>query len=322
MDQLQINNSRDNIYLAGNQFEAKYIEKTIEYLYGCDIIINIYSFEIFYDIANFFGIDNLKKDLYNNLQEGFISGRYQINQIILILIKLFHIRDFSLNEILLSIVSKNFYDLYKQLYFIDIEILEEIISRDDLNIKTEFDLILFLDEFYRINKINSSDINDLLITKIRSLTMKANEVLKSYNLSLGELTNYREIINANKTNYSMYPNIEVPRLSVIEQRLMEGNNIDNYQFGLRRPNWIETRLPNFTAIVYYDDKKLKLMTYNKVIDAEFSTFFPVRAGKLINVTESYLIDKEIDIESEFTNGICKIIKYDIIFTRLPNSFYE
>lgn len=302
-------------YFSNNKFSPENVQKIIMYLYGCDILINIYCFPIFYDMANFFQIDNLKKDLRNNLEMGFINGKYNPNQTIILLHDLYYLNDPYLNEILLSTVAKNFYSLKTSLYYIDIIILADLLSRNDLNIKTEFDLILFLDKFYDINKEKADWIAQLLIPNIRSLTMKGQEVLKSYNISLIRFGSYQKIMNLSENQIEYQTNVDIPRSSVVRQRLLEGNSIDGYEFGRLRGSGVRIHLPDFTAIVYCDKGKIWLSMLNKNIQAEFSDKRPP-IGSLINVTKSYLTEKEIHPEYDYVDKVCEIHNYNVIFKTL------
>ena len=121
-------------------------------------------------------IDDLTNNLRQNLKEGFENGKYDLVQAIKIMVDVFYIGDNVLNDILLNIITDNFTILSDKLYYVDINILRSIISKDELNINSEQYLVLFLSNYYIKNQNYILDIDIKLISYIRILTLSTSEI--------------------------------------------------------------------------------------------------------------------------------------------------
>jgi len=162
----------NNIYNLNIDYKINHIENVLSYLYGCDLIINIDDFNIYYSIAEYLRIDELINDLRKNLKDGFENNKYD-PQISLQMINFiyYNFYDDDLNNILFDTIANNFKLLHDQLYFSDIDILKNIISKNNLNINSEQDLISFLNYYYVLHQDDKLNIDIKLIPHIRLLTL-------------------------------------------------------------------------------------------------------------------------------------------------------
>jgi hypothetical protein len=329
------NPQSDNVYILNTEYPVNFIENTISYLYGCDLIFNINYFSIYYRIADYLMIDELTNLLRQNIEEGFNNRKYDLLQSLKIIIDLFYIGDEILNDILLSTIANNFMSLREQLKYIDINILQNIILRDDLNIDSELELILFLNNYYALHQNNDVEIDSKLIPNIRMLTLSIPEINDITNFLLSELPEYRKLIDrsllsknndfASKAHLVInYKNIAIPRNSIIINEFNDKPEIANYHFGLQQSTGYNVILPVFPAIVLNGSlgRNLILQILNDVIIAEVKQMISIpKIGTMILVTDS-IMEEEERRNTNISFNKCFINKFNIIYEHVPNIFLK
>ncbi len=332
-DFIKDNPHANNVYILQTEYPISFVEKVISYLYGCELIFNISYFTIYYKIADYLRIDELTDYLRENLKEGFDNRKYDLLQALKIIIDIFYIGDNQLNEILLSTIANNFMFLRDQLNAIDINILRAIISRDDFNIDLEQELIFFLNYYYAKHQNDKLDIDIKLMSNIRMLTLSIPEISDVSNLLLSELPTYRKLINKSSKRDDIiskahliinYPNISIPRTSVVIAIFNKRPEISNYKFGEQLITNFNAILPIFPAIVMSIDlgRILKLRTLNNIIFAEINRQINIpKVGSMILIVDS-IMTSEVIRNTNFSFNMCLINKYEVIFEHVPKIFYK
>lgn len=318
-------NEESNIYTLPVDYPANYIEEIISFLYGCDLVFNINQFSMYYEVANYLMIDDLTRYLRKNLEYGFDHLKYDLLQSIKIIKEVFYIGDPELNNILLNTIANNFMSLRDKLKDINVNILRDIILRDDLNVDSELELVFFLNYYYALNYNNNLEINLKLIPNIRMLTLSISEINEISNFSLSELPVYKKLIdksilskqgddNSNVHLIINYKNIAIPRRSVVINEFNKRPEITNYRFGTRRRQNTNIVLPIFPAIVIQDlnDRNLMLQILNDTIYVEIKKGINIpKVGSMILVTNSIMTEKE-----------CFISEYEILYNYIPTFYYK
>jgi len=227
--------------------------------------------------------------------------------------------------------------LREQLISIDISILQSILSRDDLNINSEHEVIFFLNYYYTLHQDNKIDTK--LIPNIRMLTLSNPEIDDVSNLLLAELPTYKKFIDrASKGDIFSkayliinYSNISIPRNSVVIVIFNKRPEIANYHFGEQLTRNFNPKLPIFPifpAIVMNIDSErgLTLRIINDIILAEINEKINMpKTGSMILIVDSIMISELITNRNRNTNmsfNTCLINKYDVIFEHVPKIFYK
>jgi len=330
-------NPKENVYILQTEYPANFVEKVISYLYGCDLMFNINYFYIYYKISDYLMIDQLTNSLRENLREGFENRKYDVLQALRILTEVFYIKDDELNNILLITIANNFMSLREQLKFTDINILQTLISRDDLNINSEQEIIFFLNYYYAIHQNNEVEIDQKLIPNIRMLTLSIDEINNISILLLSELSTYKKLVDKSLLSKKEdnvfskahliinYKNISIPRISIVINEFNNRKEITNYYFGTQEITGFKSILPIFPAIIINDFLgriNLKLQILNAVIYAKIKDGLDVpKVGSMILITNSVMIE-ESTRHPTHSFGKCLINKYNILFERVPDIFYK
>lgn len=327
------NPQSDNVYILNTEYPINFIEKVISYLYGCDLVFDINYFSIYYRIADYLMINDLTNSLRENIEEGFKNRKYDLLQSLKIIIDLFYIGDEILNDVLLSTITNNFMSLREQLKYIDINILQNIILRDDLNIDSELELIYFLNNYYALHQNN--DIDSKLIPNIRMLTLSISEINDISGILLSELPEYRKLIDRSilsKNNDIIskahliinYKNISIPRNSIVINEFNDKPEITNYHFGQQQSTGYNVILPDFPAIVLNGSsgRNLRLQILNDIIFAEVKQMISIpKIGTMILITNS-IMEEEIRRNTNTSFNKCFINKFNITYEHVPDIFYK
>ena len=343
------NAQANNIYYLDTEYPINFIKKALAYLYGCELTFNINQFSIYYRIANYLLMDELTDNLRENIKEGFKNHRYDISQALRIVVDIFYIGDDELNEILLATIANNFMYLRKHLGLTDMNILQSIISRNDLNVDVESEVVFFLNQYYARYQNYQIEIDAKLVPNIRMLTLTLLEISAVSHMSLSELPTYEEMLNisylskkgdvASKRYLTInYPEISIPRNSVVIYQLNLRPEIKKYPFGKTVSDIFisEPRLPIFSAIItdITFGRLLELKITDNIIHAEINMEINMemnqkdtglKVGTMILVIDSLFITTPIlnrDIDTGLSYNTCLINKYEIMFERVPKMFYR
>ena len=324
------NEHQQENYLFDMEYPIYFIEKVLSYIYGCDLIFNINFFGIVYKIADVFMMSELIESLNENLREGFENNKYSPSQAVTIIIDLFSHGNTNLNNNLFETLSYNFSNISDILYLLDSNILESIISRDDLNIKSETQLIMFLNKYYVKYRNMDIEINTKLIPHIRILTLSLEEIKNVSGIDLMALSEYKKLIDrsllskqndfiSNAHLILKYPNISTQRYSVII-------NVFNYFYQHTKLNREDPTfsglLESFPAIVM---EKRGPIIYGTI---ELRTIDNVIRGRLHEsiknpkVGSMIIINNYLNFGENLFNTSIIIYKYDTIFENTPRIFYE
>lgn len=325
------NPQTNNVYVLKTEYPINFVEKVISYLYGCELVFNINQFTIYYRIADYLRIDGLVDKLRENLKKGFDNRKYDLLQTLKIITDVFYIGDNELNDILLSTIANNFMLLRDQLELIDINILRSIISRDDLNIDLEHELIFFLNYYYAGHQSNKLEIDIKLVPNIRMLTLQIPEINDVSNLILSELPTYRKLIDKSMNSQIgkahliiNYPNISIPRISIVIKEFNKRPEITNYYFGEQLTTNFNTILPTFSAVVMNVNfgRVIQLRIMNDIIFSETNRDIEIpKIGSMILITDSIIISEQVR-NTNLSFNMCLINKYNVKYERVPKIFYK
>ena len=323
-----------NVYSIKTDHPVDVIKTVISYLYGCDISFNIRYFSVYYKVADYLMIDQLKDLLREDIIDGFNNGKYNISYIVDIISNIYYLGDLGFNEALLNTISRQFLSLLNELNTLEVDILQNIISRDDLYVNSELDLVFFLNKYYAIHPNKAIEINNKLIPNIRMLTLSIFDISSILDILLSELDNYDRLINQSlyskkrdgydKANLiAKYKNILTVRTSMVINEFDKYPEMKNYNF--KEKKWMQITdvntvdLPPFPAIIIRSiGNQCLLNTWNHQIFANLSNKLLLpKVGSMILIVNSKLMQYRADRENQ-----CYINQYEVIFDQVPDLLYK
>ena len=212
---------------------------------------------------------------------------------------------------------------------------------NDLNIDSEHEVIFFLNYYYINNQNIDIDIDTELIPNIRILTLSIPEINDVANIDLLELPTYKKLIDKSSNKGDVvsrahliinYPNISIPRNSVVINEFNKRDEIPLYYFGEQLIINFNKILPIFPAVIIdvTFGRLLKLRIRNNIISAEINLKFnnPIdrhAIGSMILIVDSLLVVDPIlnrNVATGYSYNTCLINKYNIIFEHVPKIFYR